>query len=212
MSVNGETRKQRKAATRGLLLRAAREQFLVAGIARTAVGDVSQAAGVAHGTFYVHFENKDAVVRELLAELNADLAERLAATFKRARSRPLRQVVRAVAGTFLSQWEQERELIACLAEHLVAGLSLAEARDGVNPPMAVMLETGLREFAKQRGAPLASVELLTHALLAMWLRIGLRHLFGDGVSRRQTLSMLVDLTVASIDATLPEKEDRDATV
>ncbi len=35
------------------------------GVAKTGVGDVAKAAGVAHGTFYVHFENKDAVVREV---------------------------------------------------------------------------------------------------------------------------------------------------
>ena len=72
------------------MLAAARRTFMSTGVAKTGVGDVARAAGVAHGTFYVHFENKDAVVRELLAEFNAEFARRVADTVKmppRARSR-----------------------------------------------------------------------------------------------------------------------------
>ena len=61
----GQTRKEQKAATRIDLLAAARRTFMSTGVAKTGVGDVAKAAGVAHGTFYVHFENKDAVVREV---------------------------------------------------------------------------------------------------------------------------------------------------
>lgn len=203
-------RKRRKAATRRQLLDAARARFIAAGVANTNVADVSRAAGVAHGTFYVHFANKNAVVRELLGELNAELARRVTPIVSRATTLPLDVVVRRVATAFLDHWSQQRELIACLAEHMVAGLSMVELRDGINPPAVAMLEAGLRELATKRAASDGEVGMLTHALLAMWLRIGLRYLFADDAPRRSTLALLVRLTIAAIDAALPPQEVSDA--
>lgn len=59
--------------TRGLLLQAAEEVFSRRGYAAAGVGEITQRAGVATGTFYVHFENKEA----LFAELVDDLGQRL---------------------------------------------------------------------------------------------------------------------------------------
>jgi|GEM_PF-3101270 len=62
--------------TRGRLLRAAEEVFGKAGFANASVADICRRAGVAVGSFYLHFESKDAAFRELTSMLGADLLHR----------------------------------------------------------------------------------------------------------------------------------------
>ncbi|MFW5925323.1 MAG: TetR family transcriptional regulator [Myxococcota bacterium] len=58
------TRAAQKVRTRRRLLEAARHTFAEQGYARTTITDLARGAGVATGTFYVHFESKEAVVDE----------------------------------------------------------------------------------------------------------------------------------------------------
>jgi AcrR family transcriptional regulator len=68
--------------TRAVLLQAAEEVFGRRGFSATGVGEITHRAGVATGTFYVHFHNKEsvflAVVEELGTRLEAFVAERAA--------------------------------------------------------------------------------------------------------------------------------------
>lgn len=201
------SRKQQKAATRRELLAAAQRVFVARGVRNTAVGDISKAAGVAHGTFYVHFDSKEQLVRELLANLNAELAQRIGRSISPGATRDLPRLIRRVATAFLDQLEQRRDLIACVADHLVTELSLADVRDGVNPPVQELLASALTALARQRGAPVANVDVVCHALLAMWLRVGLRQLFLTSSSRERTLDLLVNMTVATVDAALPPRKE-----
>ncbi|GAA1510724.1 TetR/AcrR family transcriptional regulator [Nocardioides humi] len=52
--------------TRGALLRAGRRVLERKGLHKTRVSDITKEAGVAAGTFYLHFENKDDLFRQLL--------------------------------------------------------------------------------------------------------------------------------------------------
>ncbi len=121
-------------------------------------------------------------------------------------------MVARVATTFLDYWEQERDFIACVAEQILSGISLVERGDGVNPPMVTLLERALCELAEDTPVDAARVELLCHALLAMWLRLGLRYLFAKDATREQSEAMLVELTTAAIDAVISKKQDDHARI
>lgn len=210
MSARPATRNRRqlqKAETREHLLGVARDRFVAAGVAATSVSDITSAAGVAHGTFYVHFANKDEVVRLVLAEFNAAFAASVARSVRRGVDQPLESAVRKVAVAFLDYWRDNRALIHAVAEHLVGGVSLGDMRDGVNPPMVALLRGGLVALATRRGVADAELDVLCHGLLAMWLRIGLRYLFGPTISRKRAAAALVAMTTAAIDAVVPPQGD-----
>ena len=95
--------------------------FLEQGYAGTSIGSITQAAGVAHGTFYVHFASKDAVLDELLVDFNEGLRTRLQPVLATWSSLP--ETVRRVAGIFLDYWEERRGFVECFARR-----SAAEAR------------------------------------------------------------------------------------
>ena len=66
--IDGRTRRaqERRAATRQQLLNAGERVFGTKGYLSTSVADVIEAAKVARGTFYLHFESKEALFQELV--------------------------------------------------------------------------------------------------------------------------------------------------
>lgn len=60
-------------ATRQRLMAAAEEVFAERGYYRTSVSEITRRAGVAQGTFYLYFESKDEIFRELVRQLGREL-------------------------------------------------------------------------------------------------------------------------------------------
>ncbi|GGE21197.1 transcriptional regulator, TetR family [Gemmobacter megaterium] len=55
--------------TRDAILRAAEEVIGARGFAAASIADITRAAGIAQGTFYIYFDGKEQVFRELVAEM-----------------------------------------------------------------------------------------------------------------------------------------------
>ncbi|MFA5538872.1 MAG: TetR/AcrR family transcriptional regulator [Gemmobacter sp.] len=62
-------RTRRGRSTREAILRAAEEVIGARGFAGAAIADITRAAGIAQGTFYIYFETKEEVFRELVTEM-----------------------------------------------------------------------------------------------------------------------------------------------
>jgi AcrR family transcriptional regulator len=79
--VNERTRQ--RAATRARLLDASMAEFRRVGVAAAQVEDIVRAAGVARGTFYLHFPTKDHVLLERVCRDQEPVAARLQALLDR---------------------------------------------------------------------------------------------------------------------------------
>ena len=66
-------------ARRADLVGAARVLFLERGVDATSIEDITRAAGVAHGTFYLYFKTKDDAVNAAVAQMAGELVERVSA-------------------------------------------------------------------------------------------------------------------------------------
>ena len=182
-----QTRSERKQRTRRALVDAAREQI---GQGELQIGALTKAAGVAHGTFYVHFESKEALLDELLDEFNGGLAAQLTPVL--IADRALEDVVGDAADVFLQWWSQRRNFVAGYAQRLAAGMGVEALRDGINPPAAQLLTAAMR----QRG--LEHPALVAQGLLAAWMRVGLQYLFAPNVPRDAARSVLVTITLGAL--------------
>ncbi len=60
------TRQLQKERTREFLISTASELFAARGILATRMSDIAQAAGVSHGTVFLHFETQEALVKEVI--------------------------------------------------------------------------------------------------------------------------------------------------
>jgi AcrR family transcriptional regulator len=72
-------RAERAAERRGAIIEAALEEFIARGFAATRLDDVAKRAGVAKGTIYLHFKDKEALFQELIRTALVPLIGRLAA-------------------------------------------------------------------------------------------------------------------------------------
>src|SRR6267378_4959097 len=71
-------RAERAAERREAIIEAAMEEFIARGFAATRLDDVAQRAGVAKGTIYLHFKDKEALFQELIRSALVPLIGRLA--------------------------------------------------------------------------------------------------------------------------------------
>jgi AcrR family transcriptional regulator len=73
------SRAERAADRREAIIDAALDEFIARGYAATRLDDVAQRAGVAKGTIYLHFKDKEALFQELVRTALVPLIGRLAA-------------------------------------------------------------------------------------------------------------------------------------
>lgn len=212
MSATTTTRRERKLQTRAALVEAARSCFAELGYEATAIADIARSAGVATGTFYVHFTSKEEVVDEMLGAFNDDFAKRLEPVLLAAASgeEALEGVVRRAAETMIDHWRKNRPLIELYVQRASSTGAIESLRDGVNPPMAALLRRALERAAGDNRQ--IHAELVTQGLLGMWLRIGLQCLFHRKVSRKDAVDTLVRLTVGATSAVLASTEAQEASL
>ncbi len=72
-----DRRARRRLETRGKLLAAARTVFAAQGVESTRINDITEQADVGFGSFYNHFESKEAIAEAVLRETVAAQAARL---------------------------------------------------------------------------------------------------------------------------------------
>ncbi len=95
------SRAARAAETRAAIIEAAVEEFIARGYAATRLDDVAKRAGVAKGTIYLHFTDKEALFQELIRTALVPLISRLAAP------PPAGGSVRAALEAFAQTFAQE---------------------------------------------------------------------------------------------------------
>ncbi|HEX3174379.1 MAG TPA: helix-turn-helix domain-containing protein [Solirubrobacterales bacterium] len=156
------TQAERSQATRAALIAAARPLFAARGYAGVGTEEIVRAAGVTRGALYHHFAGKQDLFEAVYRQLEAELAERIAAdvlsssalqpleamragaeTFLRASTEPEVQQIALLDGPAVLGWDRWREIAA---EH---GLGLIEAS------LQAAIEAGA--IAEQPLRPLAHV-------------------------------------------------------
>ncbi len=105
-------RERRKLLTRGELLLAGRRLFGEKGLYEARIEDLTGRAGIAKGTLYTYFRDKDELIRAVVAEGFRELAARLARRVGRARS--LRDVARRAVRAHLEFFEEHPDLTRIL--------------------------------------------------------------------------------------------------
>jgi AcrR family transcriptional regulator len=116
-------RQQQKAETARRIFEAAMKLFHEQGFAATTVEQITQAAGVAKGTFFVHFASKEAVL-EHIGRLQMN---RLYAAFdgnQEFEAQPAREQLHAILGALARGIENQPAEMRMLAVELLARQSL----------------------------------------------------------------------------------------
>ncbi|WP_143198680.1 TetR/AcrR family transcriptional regulator [Bradyrhizobium sp. AS23.2] len=91
----------RAAERRAAIVEAAMEEFIVRGFAATRLDDIAKRAGVAKGTIYLHFKDKESMFEELVRTVIVPVVAKLNALPPPTGS--VRDLIEAFAGNFLKE-------------------------------------------------------------------------------------------------------------
>jgi AcrR family transcriptional regulator len=95
-------RAERAAERRGAIVEAAMEEFIARGFAATRLDDVAKRAGVAKGTIYLHFKDKESMFEELIRTAIVPMVSRLWATPPQPGA-SVRDMMEGFARTFIQE-------------------------------------------------------------------------------------------------------------
>ncbi|MFI5314084.1 MAG: TetR/AcrR family transcriptional regulator [Myxococcota bacterium] len=189
----GRAAERARAATRARLRASGQKLLAERGLHAVTSHDIASAAGVAAGTFYLHFRDKEELFRELVFEAVAELELRLDAAVHPLRERP-GAAARARAEVLLSFAEQHGELVRLSFGRGAEAASVgADALD----QLVARLE---REITAQRKAKAGLHPAVTaQALVGMWARVVSWWAESPGrAPRAAVLETLVDLQLSGI--------------
>lgn len=144
-------REARKVERRDAILAAALEEFSASGFAAARLDDVARRAGVAKGTIYLHFRDKEALFQELVRSLLVPVVGVI--EMAPPPDMPTRAVLQGIADLFVREVYQtdRRKLLRLILTEGQRFPALAEFyyRNVVERAMAAM--RGLMLRARQRG-------------------------------------------------------------
>lgn len=157
-----------RAETRRRLVAAATDLFAREGLRGTTSTRIARAAGVAAGTFYLHFADKEALFREIAFGALAELRARMEAAHRAAGPAPEAQL-RARMAELVAFADERRDLVRiAFGRGYEAGAIGEELVDALFPDV----EARLRErVAEGRVDAALHPAVAAQALIASWTRI-----------------------------------------
>src|SRR5512147_913684 len=114
-SLAGRIREATREQSIAAILDAAEEIFAREGLQGAKVGDIAKRAGIAVGTLYNYFEDRDAIVCALLGARSAALRERLEAT-SAAVGTDFVAELRAIIATLLEAMHKHAHFVALMLQ------------------------------------------------------------------------------------------------
>jgi AcrR family transcriptional regulator len=174
------------------ILTAAEAVFIEQGLAGASMSQIAERAGVAVGTLYNRFKDREALLQELLAQRRAELLAELDLTVRQLVELDLRQRLTGVVHTFLLQCEQHRPflrlvfasewahghskelMLRALRERMAAVLApsrsaLREDPEGSFPVLLISLVRGMLERDRY-GLPVLDAETAASQIAEFFLK------------------------------------------
>ncbi len=149
------------------LLAAARSVFAGKGIASATVSDVTEAAGVAKGTFYLYFDSKEALLGALKERFVDDLVARATSLYWRVGSDDWWALADVTAEPLIDFMVEHADLIQVFAQDSLTPESnqiFAEADQKLRMMFATGIKAGVEAGAFRVTDPELTATFLDHAI------------------------------------------------
>jgi AcrR family transcriptional regulator len=166
----GGRREATKAANRAAILRAAEEVFGELGYGAATVRDIARRTGLASGTFYNYFPDKESIFRALVVETGDEARRRVAAA--RAGAGSARAFVEDAYRAYFAYIVEDPDRHAFMSRN--AGTVRALFDDVALPAVTEDLAADLRAAVARGDLPDVDVEYTAGAMIAVGLELGAR--------------------------------------
>ena len=167
---------------RAAIVEAAMEEFIARGFAATRLDDIAKRAGVAKGTIYLHFKDKESMFEELVRIVIVPVVERLTAVPPPTGT--VRELVETLAGNFLKEVMNTRrgDLVRLIVAEgprfpAVADFYYREVVSRGIAAMRALIELGIaRGEIQQKNLALYPQIMIAPAMIAViWQSLFARH-------------------------------------
>jgi AcrR family transcriptional regulator len=155
------TKAEQRAETTRRLISIARAQFTAHGYAQTSTEAIVHLAGVTRGALYHHFGNKEGLFTAVVAEVQRDVARRVAEA-SRVTEHPWDQLILGCHAFLRASLEPDVQRIMLIDGPATIGWDAWRKMDAENAMR--LLEAGIRELADMHIIEVASVTAATHLL------------------------------------------------
>jgi AcrR family transcriptional regulator len=177
------------------ILAAAEAVFSQEGLQAAKVGDIAKRAGVAVGTLYNYFADRDAIVRALLEARSAQVRERLAAAV--AGEGEFGEHLRLVVGAMLDTLHENWRFVALMMQsEMLSRMPGAQGKPATNAlaretleRLSTLMERGIEQGVLKPGPP----RLYALALMSMVRSVVLAPLYGADELQAVSSDQLVAL-------------------
>ena len=175
MSLETGKRERTKAANRAAILDAAREVFGEAGYGATSVRDIIRRTGLASGTFYNYFPDKESIFRALVEDTGEEARRRVQAARRRAPTP--RAFVEDSYRAYFEFIVEDPSTFAFMARN--SGTIRAFFDEGAVPLAGAELIDDLRTAIDAGLLPEVDLEYTAHAMVALGVELGVRMIERD---------------------------------
>lgn len=193
----GVTRDEAKLLTRRRLLEAATRLLGSEGYAPLTASKIAREAGIAQSSFYVHFKDKDDLLRTLADEMTARLRRTLRDTRRFALHEMDRDRIRGAYRAAIEGMKANREVfLLFVQEERQVGSPLGEYfRELAAEVHADFVEDLVRMgFAGQDATQRRIVEMAADAIISMAVSIGVGHIEGRYPDLEECVELLAAFT------------------
>ncbi|WP_456456241.1 TetR/AcrR family transcriptional regulator [Thermovibrio sp.] len=151
------------------LLQRARELFSKKGFHSLTVSDITSSLGIARGTFYLYFENKENIYEEVLKEVVAEVSSRLKVLPTRE---PLKQLEENLKGV-LSLFREKPETAKLIFYHpYKLNPKFDEIIEEFFKELLSLVESSLLKGIEMGIVRKCRVEVVSRAILGAFLQLG----------------------------------------
>ncbi len=170
MTLEAGKRERTKAANRAAILEAAREVFGEGGYGATSVRDIIRQTGLASGTFYNYFPDKESIFRALVEDTGEEARRRVQAARRRAGTP--REFIEDSYRAYFEFIVEDPSTFAFMARN--SGTIRAFFDEGAVPLAGDELIEDLRSAIDAGFLPEVDLEYTAHAMVALGVELGVR--------------------------------------
>ncbi len=107
-------RKRRSVKTRSVIIKAATEVFLEKGYKETTFKDISRRAGVGYGTVYLHFNNKEDLLTEIVNDIMDSIKDKIFIKYAPGEMKEVKEIVYSQIYNILTLVQENKEPLKIL--------------------------------------------------------------------------------------------------
>lgn len=159
--------RQREAASEAII-DAAEEIAAERGLENTSIAAIAERAGVATGTLYNYFPDRDALLASWFALRRKEMIPRIEAAAKEHAHLPFEQWLRAYLSDLFAVFEEKRQFIRVMASSDQKHGKLKEKQPAVMMSMLVAIQDQLKQIAPARAEECARMLVGSIRGIAQW--------------------------------------------